>query len=145
MSFIPYSDQAEQVIKLDAIYSKSELKQFVDRLQQTGSGYNVEEAITRAADNGFTIFGGTRPTAPKVMILLVPESTSPDPAVAAAAQKLKSQGVKLITVKIGSKVSGDTFKLAGSQPPSRYFFDAQNFNDVDSYIRDSIDTACKGR
>lgn len=144
VSFIPYSDHADQLVKLDSVYKKSDLKGLVDTIQQQGSGYNVQEALNRAADNGFTIFGGTRPTAPKIMILLVPESTSPDAAVITAAKKLKSQGVKLITIKIGSKVNSNTYKLASSQPSSKHFFDARSFIESTDYVREAIDSACKG-
>ena len=145
VSFIPYSDGAEQIIKLDSLYSKRDLKGVVDRIQQAGSGYNVEEAITRAAASGFTIFGGTRPTAPKILVLLVSESTSSDNAVLSAAEKLKSQGVKLITVKIGNKINNNAFQLASSQPSSKHFFDARSFSDISDFTREAIDSACKGK
>ena len=146
VSFVPYSDTAEQTLELDKLYSREELDSFVDNsIQQSGRGFNVEDALNRAADNGFTIFGGTRPSIPKVMILLAPQSTSPADAVRKAAFKLKSTGAKLITVSIGNNdnVNRDLMNTISSQPTRKYNYHAVDMIDINTYANDIVDTACK--
>ena len=112
-------------------------------MKKEGSAFNVARAIQVAADHAFTIFGGTRPTAPKTFVLYVP-SSAPEAsnAIQAAATKLKSIGVKLMVV--GLKEADEAlYRVASSQPSQKHFLYG-SYDDVHSQLFDAVDTICKG-
>lgn len=143
VSFVPYSDSATQSIKLDQFYTRQALEAALDNIQQSGSGFNIAEALNRASDNGFTIFGGTRPSIPKVMILLAPKSTSSQAAAAQAATKLKSVGAKLITVSWGPDQSNQNIlKAISSQPKRKFSYHSPDVIGLNDETNNIINTAC---
>ena len=145
IGLVLYNSIAYQVLKLDSIDSQAQIQLFVDReVQQTGRGFNLAAALTTAANNAFTIFGGTRPSAPKTMILLTAGSASSSQDFLQAATRLKDVGVRLIIVGIGEDVDAELMRLAGSQPSLRFYYEAQEYVDLHTQIDQIVYSACKG-
>ena len=105
VGLLTYSDTASTALKIDQLDSKSILKQWINQLTQQGRGVSVVSALNEATHNTFTIFGGTRQSVPKAFVLLVSEGYVKNrQEVLAAANRLKSLGVKLLTVAVGSEL-----------------------------------------
>lgn len=119
---IRYSDSAVLDKPIDAMYNPSEINDYINRLELKGSGYNIAKALQVAADYGFTIFGGTRPTAPKTLVLIVPGAIPPgeEAAVEAAAKKLKGMGVRLVLLGVNGGPDENALKRLSTQPSKKF-------------------------
>ena len=108
---------------------------------------NVNQAIRVAADHAFTMFGGVRQIFPKTYILFVPKQATVDESVIkAAADKLKSAGVRLMIVGLDKYLDKTFYKGISSQPSGRYVlsgFDMQELIKVATY--EAAEAICKGK
>lgn len=142
IGIIPYSDSAALTVDLDSVYDRQGIINAIDKLKPSGTQLNVAKAIQVAADNAFTIFGGTRPTAPKTFVLYVPSSRPEDAAaIKAASDKLKSVGVRLMVV--GSEENVDFYRGVSTQPPQKHYLHG-SYDKNAAGVFDAVDTICKG-
>lgn len=145
VGFVTYSESALTTLEIDQLDSKDVLQDFTNRLTQQGREVNVVSALDEAFRFAFSIFGGVRQSKPKAFILLVPEgSVSSQQEVLNAAARLKSLGVRLLTVGIGGRIDQNLYELASTQPPSKFFYDVPNHNDLSAKSRDVAEVICKG-
>lgn len=145
VGFVTYSGSASTTLKIDQLTSKDALSDFTSRLAQQGREVNVVSALDEAFRVTFSIYGGVRQSKPKAFILIVPEgSASSQQDVQLAAARLKSLGVRLLTVGIGGSINQDLYKLASTQPPSKFFYNVPNINDLGTKSRDVAEVICKG-
>jgi len=143
IGLIPYSNTARLALNIDQEYSRDGIINAIKNTEKEGDGFNVARAIQVAADNAFTIFGGTRPTAPKTFVLYVPKSApGTSAAIQAAANKLKSIGVKLMIVGLQGTDEA-LFKTVSSQPFKKHLLYG-SYDDVHAQVFDAVDTICKG-
>lgn len=141
---IPYSSSASLSVNLDHQYSRDRLMQLVENLKLSGKGFNVKDALRVAADHAFTMFGGTRPTAPKTFVLFVPGAVSGNAdEIQTAAAKLKSVGVRLMVLGLKDKIDYDLFRTATSQPVQKYYRYG-NYDEIGASVYDAADVICKG-
>ncbi|XP_048583231.1 uncharacterized protein LOC5507629 isoform X2 [Nematostella vectensis] len=140
-----YSDTADLVIKLDSRYSRPGVSEAVRALKPEGIGFNVRKALEVASDNAFTIFGGVRQTAPKTFVLFIPGPLKQDmKEIDAAALKLKNMGVRVLMLGIKDKIDASLATTA-SQPPSRYFIQTLDYEELGVAAYEAADTVCKAR
>ena len=146
VGLVTYSSTASTTLKIDQLYSADILKDFTNELIQEGTGVNVVSALSEAAHNTFTIFGGVRESVPKAFVLLVPEGSVNNPQeVLAAAEMLKSLGVKLIIVAVGRGIDQNLFQLASTQPHSKFFHNVSDLGTLFTKSRDIAELVCKGK
>ena len=145
VGFVTYSGSASTTLKIDQLSSKEALSDFTSLLAQQGREVNVVSALDEAFRFTFSIYGGVRQSKPKAFILIVPEgSVSSQQEVLLAAARLKSLGVRLLTVGVGGSINQDLYKLASTQPPSKFFYNVPNINDLSTKSRDVAEVICKG-
>lgn len=145
VGLVTYSGSASTTLKIDQINSKDDLKEFTARLTQQGREVNVVSALDEAFRFTFSIYGGVRQSKPKAFILIVPEgSASSQQEVLLAAARLKSLGVRLLTVGVGGSINQNLYKLASTQPPLKFFYNVPNINDLSTKSRDVAEVICKG-
>lgn len=144
VGIVTYSGSA-LTLEIDQLVSKEVLEDFTNQLTQQGRQINVVSALDEAFRSTFSIFGGVRQSKPKSFVLLVPEgSVSSRQEVLNAAARLKSLGVRLLTVGIGGSIDQNLYELASTQPPSKFFYDVPNHNDLNAKSRDVAEVICKG-
>ncbi|XP_048583307.1 uncharacterized protein LOC5512020 isoform X1 [Nematostella vectensis] len=144
VGLIPYSNTASMTQKLDSIYDRPALLSAINDLRPSGSGYNVADALRVAADHAFTIFGGVRQTAPKTFVLFLPgDATGAQEEINAAAQKLKSMGVRLMIAELKPKDAAVN-ALAASQPPRKHHLTG-DFDAINAAVYDAVNTICKAK
>ena len=142
---VTYSESASTTLKIDQMSSKDDLEEFTAGLTQQGRAVNVVSALDEAFRFTFSIYGGVRQSKPKAFILIVPEgSTSSQQEVLLAANRLKSLGVRLLTVGVGGSINQNLYQLASTQPPSKFFYNVPNINDLSTKSRDVAEVICKG-
>jgi len=142
---IPYSSSAKLSINLDHQYSRANLIEQVENLKMSGKGFNVKDALRVAADHAFTMFGGTRPTAPKTFVLFVPGQVSGNAdEVHTAATKLKSVGVRLMVLGLKDKIDYELFRTATSQPTQKHYRYG-DYDEIGASVYDAADVICKGK
>ena len=145
VGFVTYSGSASTTLKIDQLSSKDALSDFTSLLAQQGREVNVVSALDEAFRFTFSIYGGVRQSKPKAFILIVPEgSVSSQQEVLLAAARLKSLGVRLLTVGVGGSINQNLYKLASTQPPSKFFYNVPNINDLSTKSRDVAEVICKG-
>ena len=145
VGFVTYSGSASTTLKIDQLNSKDDLEDFTDRLIQQGREVNVVSALDEAFRFTFSIYGGVRQSKPKAFILIVPEgSASSQQEVLRAAARLKSLGVRLLTVGVGGSINQNLYELASTQPPSKFFYNVPNPNDLGTKSRNVAEVICKG-
>ena len=145
VGFVTYSGSASTTLKIDQLNSKDDLEDFTDRLIQQGREVNVVSALDEAFRFTFSIYGGVRQSKPKAFILIVPEgSVSSQQEVLRAAARLKSLGVRLLTVGVGGSINQNLYELASTQPPSKFFYNVPNPNDLGTKSRNVAEVICKG-
>jgi len=145
VGFVTYSGSASTTLKIDQLSSKDDLEDFADQLTQQGREVNVVSALDEAFSFTFSIYGGVRQSKPKAFILVVPEgSVSSQEEVISAANRLKSLGVRLLSVGVGGSINQALYQLASTQPPSKFFYNVPNSNDLSTKSRDVAEVICKG-
>ena len=144
VGFVTYSGSASTILEIDQLSSKDDLEDFTDRLTQQGREVNVVSALDEAFSFTFSIYGGVRQSKPKAFILVVPEgSVSSQQEVLSAANRLKSLGVRLLTVGVDG-INRNLYELASTQPPSKFFYNVPNPTDLSTKSRDVAEVICKG-
>ena len=142
---VTYSETASTALKTDQLYSKNIMKDWTNQLTQQGTKVNVVSALDEATRNTFTIFGGVRQSSPKAFVLLVPEGSADSrQQVLAAAERLKSLGVRLITVAVGRGIDQNLFQLSSTQPSSKFFYSVPDHRALFTKSRDVAEVVCKG-
>lgn len=145
VGIVTYSETASTALKTDQLYSSSIMKDWTNQLTQQGTKVNVVSALDEATHNTFTIFGGVRQSSPKAFVLLVPEgSVDSRQQVLAAAERLKSLGVRLITVAVGRGIDQNLFQLSSTQPSSKFFYSVPDHRALFTKSRDIAEVVCKG-
>lgn len=146
IGMIQYSDSAVLDKPIDAMYNPAEINDYISSLTLQGNGFNVTKALQVAADYGFTIFGGTRPTAPKTFVLVIPGAipSGEVPAVEAAARKLKAMGVRLLLLGVNGGPDLNTLKRLSTQP-SRKFVTYGNYDDFIASSEPISKVICRGK
>ena len=145
VGLVTYSNKASTELKINQLDSKDLIKELMNGLTQQGTEVNVVSALGEAAHLTFTIFGGVRQPSPKAFVLLVPEgSVNSRQEILSAAGRLKSLGVRLITVAVGGSVDQNLYELASTQPPSKFFYNVSDQNALNSKSRNVADVVCKG-
>lgn len=145
VGLVTYSNKASTELKINQLDSKDLIKELMNGLTQQGTEVNVVSALDEAAHLTFTIFGGVRQPSPKAFVLLVPEgSVNSRQEILSAAGRLKSLGVRLITVAVGGSVDQNLYELASTQPPSKFFYNVSDHNALNSKSRNVADVVCKG-
>jgi hypothetical protein len=147
IGMLPYSDTASLDKHIDQMYSVREIEGYLGDLQLKGTGFDVANAINVAADQGFTIYGGTRPTAPKTLVLIIPGDIPADQeqAVDNAVNKLKSMGVKLMLFALGGdKTNTQSLKRFATQPARKYLT-VGSYDTMIASTERNAKTICRGR
>lgn len=80
--------------------------------------------------------------AKKILILLT-DGQSGD-SVNQPAQQLKSIGVKIFSIGVGSGIDVSELETVASSPPDDHVFRLQNFEDLSSLVEKISDTTCNG-
>lgn len=145
IGMLPYSNSAVLEKKIDDMYNAKEINDYINGLTLKGSGFNITKALKVAADYGFTIYGGTRPTAPKTFILVVPGAIPPgeESAIKDAARKLKAMGVRLVVLGIKGGPDEQTLRRISTQP-SRKYVTYGSYNDFIASTERISRTICRG-
>ena len=146
VGLITYGGGSSTALNIDELDTKETLKDLSGRIPQQGSDVNVAAALEEAFHNTFTIYGGVRQSAPKALILLVPEgSSSSRQAVQDAAERLKSLGVRLLIIGVGANIDQSLYELASTQPASKFFYLVPDPLSLNTYGRSVADVVCKGK
>lgn len=145
VGFVTYSGTASTALKINQLDSDDVLKDFTNQLSQQGTQVNVASALSEAAHNTFTIFGGVRQSSPKAFVLVVPEgSVDSRREVLTAAERLKSLGVRLFIVGVGAGIDQNLLRLSSSQPYAKFFYSIPDHRTLSPKSREIAEVVCKG-
>lgn len=146
VGLVTYSDTVSTTLKIDQLDTKDVVQELTNRLTQQGTKVDVVSALDEASHITFTIFGGVRQSSPKAFVLLVPEgSVNNRQEVLAAAGRLKSLGVKLVILTVGGSVDENLYRLASTQPNSRFLYNIPDHKALGTKSRDVAELVCKGK
>ena len=142
---IQYSGDAAVTRRLDQMYDRNEVVQYINSIQPSGNGFNVEAAFNRAKDHGFTIFGGVRQTVPKTLVILVPRQPSSSlDNILAAAHNLKMMGVKVVLLGLNQAGNLALYSNVASKPSEKFLF-GSTIEELDGNVYNIKETICRGK
>lgn len=108
-------------------------------------GLNLAELFNKAADHGFTIYGGTRQTAPKVLVVFIPGPVSSSPEeIKRAADKLKGLGVRIVVLGLNNAIDKGLYSTIVTQPASKYLLTADTYNGLSLALSAAQNRICNG-
>ena len=146
VGLITYSSSAQTTLAINQLNSKEVLESFTSSLSQQGNSANVVSALDEAYGSTFTMYGGVRQSKPKVFVLIVPEgSVGGQQEVLQGAARLKSLGVRLLTVGVGQNIDQNLYALASTQPSSKFFYGVPDHKELIGKSRAVADVLCKGK
>ena len=146
VGLITYSSSAQTTLAINQLNSKEVLESLTSSLSQQGNSANVVSALDEAYGSTFTMYGGVRQSKPKVFVLIVPEgSVGGRQEVLQGAARLKSLGVRLLTVGVGQNIDQNLYALASTQPSSKFFYGVPDHKELIGKSRDVADVLCKGK
>lgn len=108
VGIVLYGENAEVVSYLKDSKDSVSLLNALDSLEYPGDGSNVNKALITTNTDLFTTKSGARVGVGKVILLFVDKKSDEDPA--AVAQSFTRNGIKIITIGVGSDIDKDELK-----------------------------------
>ena len=144
-----FADNAKVVFDLYKGNSQEEFRRLVDTIPHLReSGSNMDKALRLAKQDIFSLKGGTRQSASKVLILITAGNCAgcKEP-LATAVQPIKDGGIQVITLGIGNKVDQADLEKMSDYPTRANLFKRQNIEQLINavFIQKISEAACKGK
>jgi len=107
---------------------------------------NLVDLFNKAADHGFTIYGGVRQTAPKVLVVFIPGPVSNSPEeIRKAADKLKGLGVRLVILGLNNAIDKRLYQTIVTQPASKFLLTADTYDGLSLALNAASNRICNGK
>ncbi|XP_013409426.1 collagen alpha-4(VI) chain [Lingula anatina] len=136
--YMGLADFADKQAILDHIGLMSE-KTFKNELggrTNTSGGLAVVHSVFHASPR-------TETDAKMVILISDGKPNSDKELTVPNADKLKADGIQIMTIGVGNSIRRDNLELIASEPFDSYVFTTKNFNDLISKTQELIATACK--
>lgn len=141
---VQYSTHTVSEFNLKQYFTKSQMKNAVDRIPfQAGWTYTAE-ALKFLKRNIFTTQAGMRtdPGVPKVLVLITDGKSQGD-SVGPPAQDLKNLGISIFSIGVGSGISISQLNQIASDPDSDYVFQ-RTFDNIADWVDRLSAVSCSG-
>lgn len=145
ISAVTYSSGVHNQFFLNNYATKADVLNAISGIKYLPGSADTGDAITYVTQTSFMPNHGARGGVPHVMVLV-----TDGPSVTREITKLKAQTAKdndilIYTVGVGNGIDTDELKSVSSNPDSRYFLTADNFNSLNS-LSDLLATKiCNGQ
>lgn len=106
---IIYDDGARMLWRLGDTKDSSSTIYNIERIVLSRRGNNLRKAFEVARDELFALSNGARRNVPKTLVVFI-DKTPRDPGLSAVAKELKTAGVKIVVVALGSEVDPTDIK-----------------------------------
>lgn len=143
---VQFSTNTITEFRLNRYYTKSEMKQAVDRIPYRNGLTYTAEALKFLRNNIFTRRAGMREDdgIPKVLVLLTDGRSQGDP-VGPAADELKKIGISIFGIGVGSRISMSQLNEIASDPDSEYVFRRTFDNLIADWVDRLSTVSCSGK
>ena len=145
IAVVQYSTNTVTEFNLQRYFTKSEMKQAVDRIPYQNGWTYTGEALQHLRNHIFTKNAGMRTDAgiPKVLVLLT-DGHSQGLSVGPPAQVLKNMGVSIFGIGVGSGISISQLKEIASDPDSDYVYQRTFDNLIAGWVDRLSAVSCSG-
>ena len=123
---VKYSSLARVEFYLYEYVTHGELQQAVGRITQTDAGANVAAGLRVARQQLYRQRAGNRPEAPDVMVVVTDDATADAARARREANLAAAQGVRLVAVGVGSRVSVAELRELASDPEAVFHVDTHH-------------------
>ena len=142
---VQYSTNTVAEFNLVTYFTKSEMKQAVDRIPYQSGWTFTAEALKFLRNQIFTKQAGMRDNVgfPKVLVLLT-DGRSQGASVGPPAHALKNIGINIFSIGVGSGVSTSQLNEIASDPDSEYVFQRTFDNLIAGWVDRLSAVSCSG-
>lgn len=145
ISTVTYSSGVHNQFFLNTYDTKTDVLNGISRIKYLPGTVDTGDAITYATQNSFSPNHGARSGAPHVMVLVTNGPSVTREITKLKAQTAKDNNILIYTVGVGNGIDTDELTSVASDPDSRYFLTADNFNSLNS-LSDLLATKiCNGQ
>jgi uncharacterized protein YegL len=143
---VQYSTKAVTEFNLARYFTKSEMKNAVDRIPYQSGWTYTAEALNHLSKNIFTRQAGMRTDAgiPKVLVLITDGKSQGD-SVGPPAEALKNIGINIFGIGVGSGISVSQLNEIASDPDSDYVFQRTFDNLIARWVNRLSAVSCSGK
>ncbi|KAH9496730.1 Collagen alpha-5(VI) chain [Bulinus truncatus] len=140
---VVFSTGYQKVFDLNSYNSPVDVLQGILRSSYSAGSTNTDKALNSIRTNRmFDSFNGGRRDAPDIVITLTDGLSNNPTATAAAANALKSNGVTLFSVGIGSAWSNNKGELLTLASNSEFVFNVDDFDHLENFLYQLAQKTC---
>ncbi len=149
MGVASFSDIVQPQFQLNTYQTLDPMLRHIDRMPHLDQSTNTQEAIKYARTVMLTSQNGDRATAPNSVIVItdgVPQIPH-DPREAQRlavreADLLRQEGITVIAIGVGPQITQTVLSSLANQPPSRYTFQVNDFQQLQGILGQVASAAC---
>ncbi|XP_050390695.1 uncharacterized protein LOC126809880 [Patella vulgata] len=141
---VQFSSSARKEFYLNDHSTEGSLNQAINGIAYIGSGTNTATGLNLAANQVFVPEKGMRNHSAKVALVVTDGRSSSLIATEAASLILKSKGVTVFAIGVGSGINENELKAISSDPDCTHVFILKDFSEVETIINAIQKRACQG-
>ena len=138
-----FSYRYKQQIALGAYNNKEYLQAAIENIRQSLGGTYTYDALDGVRTQGLNS-EIVRPNVARIAVVMTDGESYYPEKTAAAAKKLKDEGVVVFAVGIGDQVNNDELKSIASEPIEKYLFNVGSYELLDEIKGELAMGACEG-
>lgn len=101
VGIVEYSDDPSMKLRLDEMFDENLINDVVnDMTPSEGESANLDKALEDSVDKMFSVALGGRPSAKKILVVIVASNTTAKEALKKAAKPLKERGVRIYVIAL---------------------------------------------
>lgn len=143
VGLITFSYLVYPAFDLNTYTNTSSLKNGIHTARYAGEGTHTADAIKYTREIMFSKDHGRRITAQPIMIIVTDGISENKTATASEAKLAKLHGIKILVVGVGNGVDKIELHTMASDPPSRFIFNVDGYESLNSIIDILSRQACK--
>ncbi|KAK3604612.1 hypothetical protein CHS0354_027465, partial [Potamilus streckersoni] len=141
VSMVTFSYNPRNEFYLNSYTNKAQLLSQIQRVTYMQGGTNTDQALEFVGQTSFAANHGARNDAPNYLIVLTDGASSNTNNTLTAAQHLKTQGIRIISIGVGGQINKD--EINGIASDSGHAFTVSSFNALQTIRNDIKQSTCE--
>lgn len=144
IGIVTFSNTFKVEFNLKDHMNKEDLAQAIGKVRHLTGGTNTADVINFVADNMFLQKYGGRMNSSRIAIVITDGESYYKQKTVLAAEKLRSKGVTVFAIGVGSRVDVDELNSIASKPTEKYVLEVFGYKKLQK-IQDTLSKrACEG-
>ena len=142
---LTFSDHPKIEFNLGDNLRKGDTVDAVRKIYHRSGGTNTAAALTTLANSMFLPENGGRMNASRVAIVITDGRSHNRNATAAAARRARDQGIRILTIGVGSRVDDNELSLIASEPKNQTVFRVTSYKRLQIILDSMVEKTCRGK